>query len=215
MHEAEPRFRDRRDAGRALAIEVAGLGLDTPIVLALPRGGVPIGFEVAKRLAAPLDVVVARKVGMPGQPEYAIGAVAEGSDVAVLRARADELGLTEDQLARAVDRARVEVRRRVELYRSGEQLRDLSGHTAVIVDDGLATGATAEAAVAAARARDAAEVVLAAPVGAPDTVARLARDVRVVCLSTPERFTAVGLWYDDFDQTTDDEVLSLLGELPR
>lgn len=210
MHEADLRFRDRRDAGRALAGEIAALSLDDPIVLALPRGGVPVAEEVASRLDAPLDVIVARKIGMPGQPEYAIGAVAEGSDGVVLRQRAEELGLTKERLARAVEQAMDEVRRRVDVYRGGRPLPDLTGRTAIVVDDGLATGATAEAAVLSVRALRAAEVVLAVPVGAPETVRRLGRDMRVVCLSTPERFTAVGLWYDDFDQTTDAEVLRIL-----
>ena len=210
MHEADLRFRDRRDAGRALAGEIAALSLDHPIVLALPRGGVPVAEEVASRLDAPLDVIVARKIGMPGQPEYAIGAVAEGSDGVVLRQRAEELGLTKERLARSVEQAMDEVRRRVDVYRGGRPLPDLTGRTAIVVDDGLATGATAEAAVLSVRALRAAEVVLAVPVGAPETVRRLGHDMRVVCLSTPERFTAVGLWYDDFDQTTDAEVLRIL-----
>jgi putative phosphoribosyl transferase len=210
VYESDLRFRDRRDAGRALAGEIAALSLVRPIVLALPRGGVPVGAEVADRLGAPLDVIVARKVGMPGQPEYAIGAVAEGADGAVMRHRADELGLTRQRLAGAVEAAMDEVRRRVDVYRGDGALPELEGRTAVVVDDGLATGATAEAAVLAARSMRAADVVLAVPVGAPDTVHRLSRDVRVVCLSTPERFTAVGLWYDDFDQTTDEQVLEIL-----
>jgi putative phosphoribosyl transferase len=211
VHEHELRFRDRREAGRALAERVVQVGLSQPIVLGLPRGGVPVAAEVAARLGAPLDVVVARKVPMPGQPEYAIGAVAEGGGVVVLRGGPTDLGLSAEALARAVAATVVDVRRRVEIYRGGRALPSLAGRTAVVVDDGLATGATVEAAIGAVRAMDAAAVLVAAPVGAPDTVARLSALADVVCLSTPDRFTAVGLWYDDFTQTTDAEVLDLLG----
>ena len=166
---------------------------------------------MARALGAPLDVVVARKIGMPGQPEYAIGAVAEGTDGAVLHHRPEDVQLSRERFTRAIDDAIVEVRRRVERYRGGRSLPDLASRTAVLVDDGLATGATAEAAIAAARGLHAEEVVVAVPVGAGDTVERLSELATVVCLSTPERFTAVGLWYDDFAQTTDAEVLALLG----
>jgi putative phosphoribosyl transferase len=208
--ELDRRFRNRQDAGRALGDEIRALGLRRPTMLALPRGGVPVGSEVARALDAPFDVVVARKIGMPGQPEYAIGAVAEETDGVVLHHRPEDIQLSRERLKRAIDDAIGEVRRRVDCYRGGRALPDLTGRTAVIVDDGLATGATAEAAIAAARGLHAREVVVAVPVGAPDTVARLSELARVVCLSTPERFTAVGIWYDDFAQTTDAEVLALL-----
>lgn len=212
MAGSEIRFRDRQEAGRALAEAVASLDLVRPVVLGLPRGGVPVAAEVAAALDAPLEVVVARKVGMPGRAEYAIGAVSEGPGAVVLHHDAADLSLTERDLDRAVGDAVDEVRRRVERYRAGRPLPDLTGRTAVVVDDGLATGATAEAALGAVRARGADEVILAVPVGSPGTVARLtAAGARVVCLSTPSGFTAVGLWYDDFAQTTDAEVLALLG----
>lgn len=204
------RFRDRRHAGRGLGDELRRLGLRRPHVLALPRGGVPVAVEVASALEAPMDVLVARKVALRSNPEYAIGAVAEGVSDPVLRSVVVDLELSEDEVARAVDDAWSEVRRRADRYRDGRGPPDLGGEVAVIVDDGLATGATADAAIRAARALGADDVVLAVPVGSADTAKRLGAVARVVCLSTPERFTAVGLWYDDFDQVTDSEVLAAL-----
>jgi putative phosphoribosyl transferase len=209
-HLSERRFRDRHDAGRGLGDELRALNLGPTQVLALPRGGVPVGVEVAAVLAAPLDVLVARKVSLPGQPEYAIGAVAEGTRHVVMRTAASGLGLSDDEIEAAVDRARREVDRRVVRYRGERPLPDLHGRVAVIVDDGLATGATAEAALHAALEGGASDIVLAVPVGAAQTVARLESEVRVVCLSMPERFTAVGLWYDDFEQVTDEDVFAAI-----
>jgi putative phosphoribosyl transferase len=193
-----------------LADRLAQMELIEPMVLGLPRGGVPVAAEVASRLDAPLDVVVARKVTMPGQPEYAIGAVAEGSGAAVLRGGPADFGISTTSLERAVEASVVDVGRRVEMYRGGRPLPALAGRTAIIVDDGLATGATVEAAIGAVRAVHATSVLVAVPVGAPDTVARLSELAEVVCLSRPDPLMAVGLWYDDFTQTTDAEVLRLL-----
>jgi putative phosphoribosyl transferase len=207
------RFRDREDAGTQLAERVAELEPHDPVVLALPRGGVAVGAAVARRLRAPLDVVVARKVGAPGQPELGVGAVAEDGAVVVDRSTTDALGIDDERVATLVRRTRREVARRVALYRGDRPLPPLDGRDAVLVDDGLATGVTAAAALHAVRAHRPRTLVLAVPVTAPDTADRLAElcDV-MVYLRAPEHFRAVGAWYDDFTQVTDAEVLDLLAE---
>jgi predicted phosphoribosyltransferase len=207
------RFVDRRDAGRRLAPLVAELGLAAPVVLALPRGGVPVAAEVARALRAPLDVLVARKIGAPHQPELGIGAVAEGGGIVVDDAAVRSLGITpamlEDLAAAALD----ELVRRVREYRGDRPLPDMAGRHVLVVDDGIATGVTAEAALRAMRRSGPAGLVLAIPVGPPDTMARL-RSVAddVVSVVTTGRFGSVGQWYEDFTQTTDDEVRRLLAE---
>jgi putative phosphoribosyl transferase len=201
------RFRDRRDAGAQLADAVAALELADPVILALPRGGVPVAAEIAKRLGASLDVLVARKVGAPNHPELGIGAVAEGG----VTVRLDDVGGRFDALA---DEARMELDRRVQRYRGDRPLPSLAGRDVVVVDDGLATGVTAEAALRSVRAGRPRRVVLAVPVGAPDTVARLRHEDladEVACVLEPPDLIAVGRWYDDFDQTSDDEVLAIVG----
>jgi predicted phosphoribosyltransferase len=203
-------FSNRRAAGRALGDELAPLGLKDPVVLALPRGGVPVGYEVAQRLAAPLDVLVVRKVGAPGQPELAIGAVGRGVTVSDDDTLA-LLGVTPEYFEAAAGRERLEVERRERMFREGRPSLDLHGRTAVLVDDGLATGSTMLAAVGVARQLGADQVVVAVPVAAREAVARLtAQADRVVSLATPEPFAAVGYWYEDFTQTEDAEVRDLL-----
>jgi putative phosphoribosyl transferase len=205
------RFADRADAGQALAARITELPLDAPVVLALPRGGVPVGFQVARALGAPLEVLVARKVGAPGQPELGIGAVAEGPGTPVITPLATRVGVDEQRFAQLVETERAELERRVRHYRGGRPLPDLAGRDVVVVDDGLATGVTAEAALGSVRAAHPRQVVLAVPVAAPDSVDRLARVADlVVAVHTPAGFRAVGSWYDDFSQTTDAEVLDLL-----
>ncbi|HLM63676.1 MAG TPA: phosphoribosyltransferase family protein [Acidimicrobiales bacterium] len=207
------RFRDREDAGTQLAELVADLEPYDPVVLALPRGGVAVGAAVARRLGAPLDVVVARKVGAPGQPELGIGAVAEDGAVVVDRSATTALGIDDERVATLVRRTRREVARRVALYRGDRPVPPLDGRDAVLVDDGLATGVTAAAALHAVRAHRPRRLVLAVPVTAPDTADRLAELCdAVVYLCAPEYFRAVGAWYDDFTQVTDAEVLELLAE---
>jgi len=207
------RFVDRTDAGRRLAPLVVELGLVTPVVLALPRGGVPVAAEVARVLRAPLDVLVARKIGAPHQPELGIGAVAEGGGIVVDDASVRALGITPAMLEDLADRALDELKRRVREYRGERALASLEGRQVVVVDDGIATGVTAEAALRAVRRSDPARVVLAVPVGPPDTLARLrAVTDEVVSVVTTRRLGSVGHWYDDFTQTTDDEVRRLLTE---
>lgn len=205
------RFGDRADAGRRLADRLTAQALGHPLVLALPRGGVPVAVPVAIALGAPLTVFVARKVGAPGRPELGVAAITEGSDHVVVTSAVRDLGIEPEALRSLVSAERVELARRVDRYRGGRPLPALGERDVVLVDDGLATGVTAEAALLALRRLGARRLVLAVPVGAPDTVDRLggiADDV--VCLVTPRHFGAVGGWYDDFTQTTDDEVLALL-----
>jgi putative phosphoribosyl transferase len=208
------RFRDRADAGRALAARLAHLRAADPIVVGLPRGGVPVAAEVAAALGAQLDVVLVRKIGAPGREELAVGAVGEDGvtvrNDAVLR----ELGLSWDDLAGQVERERAEIRRRAAVLRTGAR-PDLRGRTVVLVDDGIATGATMVAALRVLRDLGAAHVVLAVPVAPPDSLAALAPLAdEIVCPVTPRRFAAVGQWYDDFTQVPDDRVRMLLESLP-
>ena len=204
-------FRDRREAGRRLAERLSGLRATSPLILGLPRGGVPVAYEVAKALGAPLDILVVRKLGVPFQPELGMGAVGEDG-VRVLNADVlRQAGVTEARLAQVEARERAEVEERAARLRGGRPAIPLQGRTAVIVDDGLATGGTARAAVRVARERGAARVILAVPVAPPETVAALRRDADdVVAVETPEPFFAIGGWYSDFSPTSDDEVIELL-----
>jgi putative phosphoribosyl transferase len=204
-------FRDRRHAGRLLGEQVRALGLAHPVVLGLPRGGVVVAAEVARALQAPLDVLVVRKLGAPGNPELGVGAIAEGGVTVHNEGLIARLGITPAELEAVTAREAAELERRTAAYRRGRPPLPLEGATAVVVDDGLATGYTARAAVAAARARGAAGVVLAVPVAAPETAADFAHLVdRVVCVEMPQFLFAVGAAYADFSQTGDDEVESLL-----
>jgi len=205
-------FADRRAAGRKLAAAVAGLGLRPPlVVLGLPRGGVPVAFEVARELHAPLDVMLVRKVGMPGQPELALGAIATGGISLQQPLHFPGYGPDAQEFAALAERERGELERREQLYRAGRPPLALEGRTAVLVDDGLATGATMLAAVRAARKAGAAAVVAAAPVGSDEAAALIGAECdAIVILGIPRSLRAVGEWYLDFGQVEDREVCELL-----
>jgi len=210
------RFRDREDGGQQLAALLQRFREERPIVLGLPRGGVPVAFEVARALRAPLDVIVARKIGAPQFPEYALGAIAEGGAVFIDRGAVREAGIDERELASAAEREAVELTRRVRLYRGDRPLPELRDRTAILVDDGIATGRTARAAIRALRRLRPRRLVLAAPVVAADTAAELRDEVDdLVCVRAPADFMAVGLWYERFAQTSDQEVVALLERARR
>jgi putative phosphoribosyl transferase len=213
----ESRYRDRTHAGRELASKLLEYA-NRPdvIVLALPRGGVPVAFEVAKALPAPLDVFAVRKLGVPGHEEYAMGAIATGGvrvlDESVVRA----IGVTRAQLDAVTAAEQLELERRERQYRGDRPPPDVTGRTVILVDDGLATGSTMRAAVEALREEGAARVIVAVPIAPPETCDAF-RDIvdDIVCARTPEPFYAVGLWYQNFSQTTDDEVRELLDRAAR
>ncbi len=208
----ETRYADRADAGRRLAAHLTNYaGRGDVLVLALPRGGVPVGYEVARALDVPLDVFVVRKIGLPWQEELAVGAIASGGGVVLNDDVVRISGITRDQLDRVTRAEEAELHRREEQYRGERPFPDVNGKTVILVDDGLATGATMRAAVEALRGEGPARVIVAVPVAAAETCQRLqslADDV--VCAMTPDPFEAVGLWYHDFSQTTDAEVQDLL-----
>jgi putative phosphoribosyl transferase len=206
-------FADRAEAGERLAVALGELAGEDVVVLAIPRGGVIVGEVVARAIGAPLDVVIPRKIGAPGNPELGLGAIAPGVrvlDDRIVRA----LGVTREYLEREIAAQEQEIERRQLAYREGRPPVDVRGKVAVVVDDGIATGGTAAAALRWAGSRGAREVVLAVPVAPPASLARLRDEAdRIVVLATPEPFLAVGEWYRTFDQTTDDEVVSALARV--
>jgi predicted phosphoribosyltransferase len=205
-------FRDRAEAGDLLAARLSALAdRDDVIVLALPRGGVPVGHEVATSLGVAFDVFVVRKLGVPGHEELAMGAIASGGVRLVNRDVVDALGIPPAVIDQAAAREQVELERREHLYRGGRPLIPLANKTVVLVDDGLATGSTMRAAVTAVRQQQPARIVVAVPVGASSTCHELAAEAdEVICLRSPDPFVAVGLWYRDFTPTSDHEVRTLL-----
>lgn len=212
--EHSTRFRDRRDAGRRLAEHrrLRGYkGRDDVIVLALPRGGVPVGYEVAEAVGLPLDVFVVRKLGVPGHEELAMGALASGGTRVMEPEVLRRLDLDEAAIAAVVAEQRRELEQRESRYREGSEAPDVRGLTVLLVDDGLATGSTMRAAVRALKAQNPTAVIVAVPTAPSETCERLRQDAdEVVCAITPEFFYAVGAWYEHFDQTTDEEVIELL-----
>ena len=206
-----PPFEDRRDAGRKLAERLVRYRDGQTVVFALPRGGVPVGYEISRALGAPLDVFVSRKLGAPGQPEFGIGAVAPGGVRVLNEYAVGQLGIPEDYLESVTAREIVEVERRLRYFRGGRPEPDVEGRTAILVDDGLATGVTARAAVEALRRRGPARIVLAAPVCAAQTPELFESEVdELVCLESPPDLGAIGFWYRNFEQTPDGEVVELL-----
>lgn len=204
-------FRDRTDAGRQLAVLLRHLRSEPAVVLGLPRGGVPVAFEVARALAAPLDVIVVRKLGVPFQPELGMGAVGEDGVEILNHEVISSAGVSPDDVARVEEQERAEVARRARRYRGGRPRQPLDGRVAVVVDDGIATGSTARAAGQIARALGAARVVLGVPVAPSGWPHRIGADAdELVAVATPVPFYAIGQFYDDFTQTSDEEVAACL-----
>ncbi|HWI22559.1 MAG TPA: phosphoribosyltransferase family protein [Baekduia sp.] len=209
-------FADRADAGRVLARRLRALEDDDVVVLGLPRGGVPVAAKVAAALDAPLDVWVVRKLGVPGHEELAMGAIAAGGGVVLDFPFARQLGLTRHDIEEVARRELTELRRREASYRRGRGEPDIEGKTALVVDDGLATGSTMQAAVRTLRQHDPERIVVAVPVGSRQACAVIGAEVdELICLQQPEPFVAVGYWYADFSPTTDGEVQRLLGFDPE
>ncbi len=204
-------FDDRRDAGRRLALLLDRFAGERPLVVALPRGGVPVAAEVARALGAPLDVLAVRKIGAPGEPEFGIGALAEDGSAVLDPAIARRLGVTQDDLERIVEREGRRIRHAVALFRGGRGPADVRGRTVIVVDDGVATGLTDLVAVRALRARGAARIIVAVPVGSAPGLDMLRREAdEVVCHTVPRELDGVGDWYRDFTQVSDEEVLAVL-----
>ncbi len=209
-------FRSRTDAGRLLASKLREAGLGDAVVLAIPRGGVVVGYEVAKALNAPLDVVVPRKIGAPYQPELAVGAVAEDGSLVIEENIAQLVGASDEYIREAAEMEIREIKRRVERYRGGRPPVDIRGKTVILVDDGLATGATMRAAIKYVRGLGARKIVVAVPVAPPETVSKIRAEVdEVYCLQTPSEFYAIGQFYEEFEQTSDEEVIKLLATAAR
>jgi putative phosphoribosyl transferase len=205
-------FKDRTDAGQQLAKALDEFaGNDNVVVLALPRGGVPVAYEVARALQAPLDVMVVRKLGVPGQRELAMGAIASGNIRVMNEGIVNQLAIPQKAIDEVVEEERIELERRERLYRGSERRYPIEGKVIILVDDGIATGATMRAAIAAINQQQPKQLVVAVPTAALDSCQRISDEVdRMVCLSTPEPYIAVGCWYRRFSQTRDDEVTQLL-----
>lgn len=207
------RFMDRQDAGERLAARLGRYAGTNPVVLALPRGGVPVAAEVALRLGGTLDVLVVRKLGAPFQPELGLGALAEGGVRYVDHALCRSLGVSDEEIDEIAAREAEEIERRVVAYRGGRALPDLAGRVVIVIDDGVATGGTARAAIAAVRAQRPARVIFAVPVAAAQTAIELRREVdELVAVQAPEDLYAIGLWYADFRQVDDATVRRILDE---
>ena len=207
------RFRDRKEAGELLAAQLVHLQSRRPVVLALPRGGVAVGYEIARRLGAPLDIVLVRKIGVPWQPELALGAVADGGapEIFIDGTMKEALAIPEEYVREETARQLAELERRRLVYCAGRPAVAVEGRAAIVVDDGIATGATMRVALRAVRKRGPAWLVLAAPVAAPETLASFAGEAdETVCVEAAKGLGAIGFYYDDFHQMADDEVTDLL-----
>jgi predicted phosphoribosyltransferase len=211
------RFRDRAHAGRFLGEQLGKYAERSDvIVVGLPRGGVPVAYEIARTLGLPMDIFLVRKLGVPGREELAMGAIGSGGVTVINHEVTDMLGITQPVIDAAAARERQEIERRDLMYRGGRPVPDFSGKTVIVTDDGLATGSTMLAAVRALRRQGVDRIVAAVPVAAPETCAAVAAEVdEIVCAMRPHGFTAVSLWYDDFSQTTDREVQDLLEQAFR
>jgi putative phosphoribosyl transferase len=208
-------FHDRTDAGRQLAEALKGYEAFKPIILALPRGGIPIGFEVAKALHATLDVLVVRKIGVPWNPEFGVGAIAPGVQI-FDQPSLNALDLTPSDLKGIIEEEQLELHRRLQAYRGKADFPNISGKTVILIDDGLATGITIQAAIEAIKKLKPAQLILAVPVGPSDTVDRLSHLVdKLICLEIPSHFFAVGSFYHNFPQVSDKEVIDLLRLSPQ
>ena len=210
-------FRDRREAGQLLAKKLSHYA-NRPdvVVLALPRGGVPVAFEVANALRVPLDVYLVRKLGVPGYEELAMGAIASGGVRVLNEQIVNALGIPEDVIDAVASWEQQELERRERIYRGDRPPPDVQSKTVILIDDGLATGATMQAAVRALRQQEPARIVVAVPTAAPETCEQFKAEAdEVICAITPEPFYAVGLWYEDFSQTTDEDVRELLAQAPQ
>jgi putative phosphoribosyl transferase len=209
-------FVDRLDAGKRLASDLKNFSGNKGIVLAIPRGGVVVGYEIAKTLNLPLDVIIPRKIGAPDNPELAIGAVAEDETTILDQTLIKYLGVSQEYVVEETGRQKQEIKRRFKLYRQDTSYPDLKGLDVIVVDDGIATGSTMKAALASVKNRGASSITVAVPVGPPSTIEELEKIAdRVVCIYTPEFFQAIGEFYADFNQTSDEEVISLLLENKR
>jgi predicted phosphoribosyltransferase len=210
-------FKNRRDAGKKLAQRLSHYRDDANvIVLALPRGGVPVALEVARALEAPLDIFLVRKLGVPGHEELAMGAIATGGVRVLNESVVASLDIPEALIDGVAEKERQELERRARAYRGDRELPDLEGRLVILVDDGLATGATMRAAIAGLRTQNPAQIIAAVPTAAPETCEAFEDEVdEIVCAVTPQPFYGVGFWYEDFSQTTDDEVRTLLRQASR
>lgn len=208
-------YKDRRDAGMVLAQALQHYAKDnTAIVLALPRGGVPVAYEVAKALRLPLDIFIARKLGFPGHEEFAMGAIASGNTLFLNRALIEQARIPEDIINSVIEKEKQELARREKTYRNNRPFPDLTGKTVLLIDDGIATGFSLRAAIAGLKMLQPKRVVIAVPVAAADTLAELRGLVdEIVCPLQPANLQAVGLWYQNFSQTSDEEVMELLSNL--
>jgi putative phosphoribosyl transferase len=204
-------FENRHEAGKLLASELARYKRSKPVILALPRGGVEVGFEIAKILRAPLDVLVTRKIGSLNNPEFGIGAISEGNERILDESTVNFLGIPKKDLEQAIEKEQKELNRRVAIYREGRPIPLLKDRTVILVDDGVATGVTARAAIVSIRKQKPKQVILASPVCAYSAVRKFQRLAdKVICLTTPADFSAVGIWYRSFEQVTDEKVVKLL-----